>query len=89
MKRKSSYVLVILLFTVFLINVRAQEAGEKFSQGVAEYSTGNYKEALQLWLDLYNSGYRSASLDYNIGNAYFKMNEIPNSILFYERAYLL
>lgn len=89
MKIRSLSVLVILLFTVCLVNTSAQGGTEKFSQGVNEYSAGNYKEALQLWLDQYNSGYRSASLDYNIGNAYFKLNDIPNAILFYERAYLL
>ena len=30
-----------------------------------------------------------ANLNYNIGNAYFKLNNIPDAILFYERAYLL
>ena len=39
--------------------------------------------------DIYNTGYRSPDLDYNIGNAYFKLNNIPSAILFYERAYLL
>ena len=62
---------------------------EKFSQGVTYYTSGSYKEALQVWTDLYNTGYRSANLNYNIGNTYFKMNDIPNAILFYERAYLL
>ena len=44
---------------------------------------------MQVWTDIYNTGYRSANLDYNIGNAYFKLNNIPSAILFYERAYLL
>jgi tetratricopeptide (TPR) repeat protein len=35
------------------------------------------------------TGYRSAELDYNIGNAYFKINNIPGAILFFERAHLL
>jgi tetratricopeptide (TPR) repeat protein len=64
-------------------------SSEKFNAGVELYSEGNFREALQVWLDLYNSGHRSASLNYNIGNAYFKLNEIPNAILFFERAYLL
>jgi tetratricopeptide (TPR) repeat protein len=44
---------------------------------------------LQVWTDIYSSGSRSANLNYNIGNAYFKLNNIPYAILFYERAYLL
>jgi hypothetical protein len=38
---------------------------------------------------IYSTGVRSANLDYNIGNAAFKINNIPEAILFYERALLL
>ncbi len=62
---------------------------EKFKKGVELYSASNYKGALDAWLDIYNTGYRSAALNYNIGNAYFKLNNIPGAILFYERARLL
>jgi tetratricopeptide (TPR) repeat protein len=61
----------------------------KFNQGVTYFSAGTYNEALKSWTEVYNTGYRSASLCYNIGNAYFKLNNIPQAILFYERAYLL
>lgn len=64
-------------------------ASDKFSQGVTFFSAANYKEALQLWTEIYNTGYRSANLAYNIGNANFKLNNVPGAILFYERAYLL
>jgi tetratricopeptide (TPR) repeat protein len=66
-----------------------EQLTEKFSKGVTEYSAGNFKVALDNWLEIYNAGYRSADLEYNIGNAYFKLSNIPNAILFYERAYLL
>jgi len=64
-------------------------ASDKFNKGVTYYSSANYKEALQIWTDIYNTGYRSANLDFNIGNANFKLNNIPGAILFYERAYLM
>jgi tetratricopeptide (TPR) repeat protein len=60
-----------------------------FNQGVTYFNSGNIDEALKLWSGLYDSGYRSANLNYNIGNAYFKLNRIPEAIIFYERAYLL
>ncbi|HEX2969769.1 MAG TPA: hypothetical protein VHO46_11770 [Bacteroidales bacterium] len=86
---KLSYkILFLVLGLVITINGSAQEA-EKFQKGVTAYTAGNYNEALQSWIDIYNTGYRSANLDYNIGNAYFKLGDIPNAILFYERAYLL
>lgn len=83
-------ILSALLILLFALGAYAQESGTgKFNQGVTYFSAGSYKEALQSWTEVYNTGYRSASLCYNIGNAYFKLNNIPQAILFYERAYLL
>lgn len=82
--------LTLLLFTLLTIVGVSQDSGsEKFTSGVKNFTSGNFKEALQVWTDIYNTGYRSANLNYNIGNAYFKLNNIPLAILFYERAYLL
>lgn len=83
--------IIFLSFIFLLIPVAfSQESSlEKFSKGAASYSEGNYEDAVNQWIDLYNTGYRSANLNYNIGNAYFKLNNIPDAILFYERAILL
>ena len=63
--------------------------GEEFRKGIEMYSSGNYTGAVDIWTGLYKSGYRSAELNFNIGNAFFKLNNIPGSILFYERAKLM
>ena len=60
-----------------------------FNKGSELFTAGKYQEALDQWLVLYKSGIHSANLDYNIGNAYFKLNNIPGAILYYERALLL
>lgn len=84
------YILALLTWLLVVAAAYSQDTRTgKFNQGVTYFSTGSYKEALQLWSEVYNTGYRSASLCYNIGNAYFKLNQIPQAILFYERAYLL
>ncbi len=90
MKIKALFTGFLILFLLLAGSVQAQNINvEKFNQGVTLFTSSGYKEALQLWTEIYDTGYRSAELDYNIGNAYFKLNEIPNAILFYERAYLL
>ncbi|MCU0407522.1 MAG: tetratricopeptide repeat protein [Bacteroidales bacterium] len=61
----------------------------RFNQGVAYFNSGDYEQSLELWTGIFNSGSRSANLCYNIGNAYFKLNRIPEAILYFERAYLL
>jgi tetratricopeptide (TPR) repeat protein len=86
----SKEILLIILLGLPAINSFAQESQEeKFKKAEGYYSSGKYKEALEEWISVYNAGIRSYSLDYNIGNAYFKISNIPGSILFYERALLL
>jgi len=79
---------LLLLLTANLV-LAQEERSEKFKKGVEYYTASNYQEALNEWMDIYNTGYRSAELDYNIGNAYFKLNNVPGAILFFERARLL
>jgi tetratricopeptide (TPR) repeat protein len=90
MNSKKQYILIFIFISLFVREAASQDTNkDKFYQGVTYFTAGSYKEALQIWTDIYNTGYRSANLDYNIGNAYFKLNNIPSAILFYERAYLL
>jgi tetratricopeptide (TPR) repeat protein len=79
---------VLLLVTRF-VSLPGQDQAEKFNEGARLYSAGKYREALEQWQSIYASGIRSANLDYNIANAAFKLNNIPEAILFYERALLL
>jgi tetratricopeptide (TPR) repeat protein len=89
---KQLYFIAVLIFALsldFSVEVRAQEQSDGFKTGNEMYSAGKYQEALDSWLSLYNSGFHTAELEYNIGNAYFKLENVPVSILFYERALLL
>ena len=90
MNLKKHYIIFLIIISCFVQTAFSQNTNkDKFYQGVTYFTAGSYKEALQSWTEIYNTGYRSANLDYNIGNAYFKLNNIPFAILFYERAYLL
>ena len=79
----------LLLFVITVVSRGQDSQVTGFKSGSELYSQGKYSEALDIWMNLYNSGIRSADLDYNIANAYFKLNNIPGSVLFYERALLL
>jgi len=90
MKLLNRNILVLLLLVFSVRSVVAQEErSEKFNKGVEYYAASNFQAALDKWLEIYDTGYRSAALSYNIANAYFKLNNIPGAILFYERALLL
>ncbi len=53
------------------------------------YSESNYGEAALVYERIIGAGYHSAGLYYNLGNAYYRSNNIPAAILNYERAALL
>ncbi len=90
MRSKTGIILFILIIFIFPKVILAQDPQEdKFRKGAEFYSAGEYNKALDLWMELYNTGKRSANLYYNIGNANFKLNNIPGAVLFYERAHLL
>jgi len=89
---RSLYVKILFVFLLILSVIPASGQDVRplnFNKGVELYTASDYEGALREWLDIYDTGYRSAELAYNIGNAYFKLNDVPGSILFYERARLL
>lgn len=90
MKFSLKLILLLLLLVIPLHSSIPQVSQEmRFMKGSELYAAGKYQEALDEWLSLYKSGFSSANLNYNIGNAYFKLGNTPGSILFYERALLL
>lgn len=82
---------MIFLMLSCLITLKAQEStrNEIFKAGADKYAKGDFEGALAEWSAIYKTGYTSAELMYNMGNACFKLNDTPNSILYFERAALL
>jgi len=60
-----------------------------FEEGNRQYQSGEYEAALNSYLQIFESGFESGALHYNIGNCYFKQGDLGRSILFYERALAL
>lgn len=55
-------------------------------KGNKAYSLENYQEAVQYFRNVTDRGLEAPELYYNLGNSYFKMNDFPAAILWYERA---
>ena len=53
------------------------------------YIRGDYLTAIDIYTEVMETKGVSATLCMNIGNSYFKLDEIAQAILWYERAYLL
>lgn len=57
-----------------------------FEQGNNQYRDGNYEAAISAWETVLESGEHSTALYFNLGNAYFKIESLAESIYFYEKA---
>ncbi|NRF40458.1 tetratricopeptide repeat protein [Pedobacter sp. LMG 31643] len=60
---------------------------ELFAKGNSQYAKAQYKEAVQSYQEVLNTGYKSAAVYFNLGNAYYKLGEMAPAILNYEKAY--
>ena len=59
---------------------------EFYQEGNQQYQEGDFENALTSYLRLVEAGFESGELYYNIGNTYFKLGDVAQSILYYERA---
>ena len=57
-----------------------------WNAGVNAYSSGQWNEAEKAWSSLLEIGIENAPLYYNLGNAWYKENDMAHAILCYERA---
>lgn len=83
MKQILNILIFLILFwqTAFSANVDTL-----FSRANQEYTNGMYTNAIDDYQRIIQTGYESAELYFNLGNAYFKTNDIPSAILYFEKA---
>ena len=82
---------------IFILTLSLTMAGVSFAQEPAvlldsaaqAYNKGHYASAVSFCERTLAAGYESAAVYYNLGNAWFKQNEMAAAIYNYERALLL
>lgn len=85
----------MLIGLVFSLLVWLPVAGQaKVEQMVFDkanqfYLNGEYSSAREEYQKIVNSGFESGELYYNLGNAFYKLGQIPSAILYYEKALIL
>lgn len=57
-----------------------------FRQGNEAYADEHFEKAIEFYRGVLTGNRESAELYFNMGNAYFKMGDLPNAILHYEKA---
>lgn len=50
------------------------------------YSEAKYDSSAMVYQKVLDAGFHSAELYYNLGNSFYKQNEIPSAILYFEKA---
>lgn len=59
---------------------------ELVARGNKSYTEGFYADAVVSYKKVISMGYESPDLYYNLGNSFFKLNQFPEAILYYEKA---
>lgn len=78
--------LLPIIFMLFAASLFAQSPEQQMQRGNESYAAGNYEAAISAYESVLKSGHHSADLYYNLGNAYYRQEEIGQAILNYERA---
>ena len=78
--------LVFSFYLLVSIAATAQSPQQLMQQGNEAYTKGDYATAVEAASAIIDGGQHSADLYYNLGNAYYRQEELGLAILNYERA---
>ncbi len=80
----------LLTIIVLLLSLLGNAQNEAlFNRATDAYNDGDYPKAIEYYTGILENGQHSAELYFNLGNAYYKLNQIAPSIYNYEKALLL
>ena len=63
-----------------------QEKDITFDNANAAYNAGQFEKAVMLYKQILESGQHSAELYFNLGNSYYRLNQVGESIFYFEKA---
>ncbi len=80
---KKLFIVILFLVPVFL---QAENLKGLFDQGNEKYRHGRYEEAIKFYELILSKNIKNGHVYFNLGNSYYKQNNIGKAILNYERA---
>jgi tetratricopeptide (TPR) repeat protein len=85
---KSIFCFLFFIFSSFVLlaNSLKDSADLYIQQANDAYQSNNFKDAVVLYTQAVDMQFESATLFYNLGNAYFKSGDHARALLWYERA---
>ena len=78
--------LLFFMITSLPLSANSQKADSLFVAGNDAYSEGDYKKSLKLYKQVLDTDYLSADVYFNLANAHYKLNNVAESIYYYEKA---
>lgn len=75
-----------LMIIIISFNAYTQTPDSLFVAGNEAYAKGDYKESLRLYEKVLDKGYISEAVYFNLANSHYKLNNVAESIYFYEKA---
>lgn len=84
---KRFYILIIGLLVAG--GLSAQSVDSLWTKANELYSSGQFKDASDIYQNIVNDGNESSDLYYNLANAYYKQSMLGKAVLYYERAHKL
>lgn len=78
--------IALLALWICTLTALGQNPEELFEEANALYLEEQYRPALNKYQEIVDQGLENTALYYNMGNAYFKSNQLAESILYYQRA---
>ena len=86
MLKRLFYLLVLVVLPLLSFG---NDADALFKKANDLYAKSQYKDALSAYQQITDDGYQSAAVYFNMGNASYKMGDIPSALLYYEKAHKL
>ena len=84
---KHGVLTLMIFFIASTLSLKAQApVSPLFEEGNTAYNNGDFFKAVTLYEQTLLTGKHSASLYFNLGNAYYRLNKVAESIYYYEKA---
>ena len=80
---------IIISFLFVNIIIANSSLDQSFYNGNNFYKNNDYISAISFYEDIIKQGWESSNLFYNLGNSYFRQNQLGNAIWSYKKGLML
>jgi tetratricopeptide (TPR) repeat protein len=88
-KRIIIFGFIAVLSSLSVAQTDIESATALFQKGNASYEAGNFDQAIEEYQKIVDLGIKNSKVFYNLGNAYFRKNQLGKAVLNYRRALAL